>query len=91
MIVVLALMDEIGLQHAVEEVLGSDSKQGGTVNPLVRSDLVYFEGPKGGAIFSVGSIAWCGSLSHNSYENNVSRITDNVLKAFSSEDPIPSA
>jgi N,N-dimethylformamidase len=80
-----------GFQHAVEEVLGSDSKQGGTVNPLVRSELVYFEAPKGGGVFSVGSIAWCGSLSHNSYENNVSRITDNVLKAFSSEHRLPSA
>ena len=71
-------------QHAVEEVLGSDSKQGGTVNPLVRGDMVYFEGPKGGAVFSVGSITWCGSLSHNNYENNVSRITGNVLTQFAS-------
>ena len=41
-------------QHVVEEVLLSDSKQGGTVNPLVKGDIVYFEGPKGGAVFSVG-------------------------------------
>ena len=75
-------------QHVVEEVLLSDSKQGGTVNPLVRGDMVYFEGRKGGAVFSVGSIAWCGSLSHNNYDNNVSRITDNVLRRFSSEEPL---
>ena len=60
------------------------------MNPLVRSELVYFEGPEGGVVFSVGSIAWCGSLSHSSYENNVSRITDNVLKAFSSEGAVRS-
>ena len=77
-----------GYQHVVEEVLLSDSKQGGTVNPLVRGDMVYFEGPKGGAVFSVGSIAWCGSLSHNDYDNDVSRITENVLRRFVSEDPI---
>ena len=47
-------------QHVIEEVLISDSSQGGTVNPLVRADMVYFEGPKGGAVFSVGSISWCG-------------------------------
>ena len=69
-------------QHAVEEILNTNPWEGGTKNPLVRSDLVYFEGPKSGAVFSVGSIAWCSSLSHNHYENNVSRITENVLKKF---------
>ena len=47
--------------------------------------MVYFETPNKGAVFSVGSIAWCGALSHNGYENNVSRITENVLRQFSSE------
>ena len=75
-------------QHVVEEVLLSDSRQSGTVNPMVKGDMVYFEGPKGGGVFSVGSITWCGSLSHNDYDNNVSRITDNVLRRFSSENPI---
>ena len=75
-------------QHVVEEVLISDSKQGGSVNSMVKGDMVYFEGENGGAVFSVGSIAWCGSLSHNNYDNNVSKITDNVLKRFSAEDPI---
>ena len=62
--------------------------QGGSGNPLVRADMVYMEGPNGGAVFSVGSISWCGSLSHNGYDNNVSRITGNVLRRFSSEEPI---
>lgn len=48
----------------------------------IHADMVYFETPGGGAVFSVGSIGWCGSLSHNGYENNVSRITENVLKKF---------
>ncbi len=61
-------------------------RRGGSQNPLVRSDLVYFEGPAGGGVFSVGSIAWCGSLSHNDYDNNVSRITKNVLDRFASDD-----
>jgi N,N-dimethylformamidase len=43
---------------------------------------VYFETPNGGAVFSVGSITFCGSLSHNNYDNNVSRIVDNVLNGF---------
>ena len=41
--------------------------------------MVYFETANGGAVFSAGAIAWCGGLSHNGYDNNVSRITDNVL------------
>lgn len=72
----------------IEEVLSSDSRQGGTVNPKVRADMVYCEYPKGGAVFSASSIAWCGALSHNGYENNVSRITDNVLRRFAAEGPL---
>ena len=62
--------------------------QGGSVNPLVRGDIVFYEGPKGGAVFSVGSISWCGALSHNDYDNDVSRMTDNVLRRFISEEEI---
>ena len=76
-------------QHVIEEVLASGSPEGGSENPLVRADMVYFEGPKGGAVFSVGSISWCGALSYNKYRNPVSRITDNVLTRFASDDPLP--
>ena len=76
-------------QHVVEEVNQSNSQQGGTVNELVKADMVYLQYPKGGGVFSVGSISWCGSLSYNSYDNNVSRITDNVLRRFSSAGPLP--
>ncbi len=49
----------------------------------ISSDMVYFETPRGGAVFSVGSIAYLGALSHNDYDNNVSRVTENVLRRFS--------
>lgn len=75
-------------QHVVEEVLMTDPLQGGTVNPEVRADMVYFEYPNGGAVFATGSIAWCGALSHNNYDNTVSRITDNVLRRFASDEPL---
>ncbi len=61
----------------------------GSQNELVRADLAFFETPAGGAVFSTGSIAWCGSLSHNGYDNNVARITGNVLRRFL--DPTPFA
>src|SRR6202030_3283862 len=72
-------------QHVVEEVNEANSKQGGTVNPLVKADMIYFETRSGGAVFSTSSIAWCGSLFYNGYNNNVSRITENVLKQFASD------
>ena len=71
-------------QHVIEEVSIADSQQGGAINPLVKGDMVYFETSGDGAVFSVGSIAWCGSLSHANYDNNVSRITANVLNKFTS-------
>jgi len=39
-------------------------------------------------VFSAGSITWFGSLSYNGYDNNVSRISENVLKRFVSEEPL---
>ncbi len=69
-------------QHVVEEVDQSDSKQGGSTNPLVRADMVYVPYPRGGGVFSVGSISWCGSLSYNEYDNTVSQVTGNVLRRF---------
>jgi N,N-dimethylformamidase len=69
-------------QHVIEECLASSPHEGGTTQPLVRADIVYFEGPNGGAVFSTGSIAWSGCLSANGYDNNVSRMTENVLRRF---------
>ena len=51
-------------------------------DPKVRSDLVFFECPNGGAVFSTGSITWGASLAHDTFDNNVSRITENVLRRF---------
>jgi N,N-dimethylformamidase len=78
-------------QHVVEQINTSNSAQpGGTENPLVRADMVYLEYPDDGAVFATSSIAWCGSLSFNDYRNHVSRITENVLRRFVSDDPLPS-
>ena len=58
------------------------------VNPHVRADMVFFETPQGGAVWSTGSIAWCASLGHDNYDNNVADITDNVLRRFADPAPI---
>lgn len=52
------------------------------VHPKVRADMVLFERPGGGAVFSVGSIAWSTAMTHNDGDNAVSRITANVLDRF---------
>jgi len=53
----------------------------------IRADMVFFETNGGGAVFSVGSIAWAGSLSHRDYDNSVSTVTRNVLTRFLADEP----
>ena len=65
-----------------EEFLETGPALSADENPNARADLVFVETPNAGAVFAVGSIAWAGSLSSNNYDNNVSRITENVLRRF---------
>ena len=55
---------------------------GEPMEKLIRADMVYFETPAGGRVFSTGSITFCGSLLHNDGDNNISRIVANVLDRF---------
>ena len=56
-------------------------------DPRVRADMTFFETPSGGAVFSTGSISYAGALSHDGYDNDIARLTGNVLKRFI--DPTP--
>lgn len=49
---------------------------------LIRSDIVFFETPRNGAVFSVGSITYCGALLTNNGDNDIARLTKNVLERF---------
>ena len=49
---------------------------------LVHADIVYFDVPGGGMVFSTGSITFCGSLPWNGFDNNVSRLLKNVMGHF---------
>ncbi len=73
----------------VEDLLFNLPGCTGTQCDWVRSDLVFFETPNGGAVWSVGSIAFAGALSHNNYDNNVSRLTENVVRRFIDPAPFP--
>ncbi len=55
---------------------------GEPVDQLLRADMVYFQLPSGGEVFSTGSITFCGSLPHNNFDNNVSALLANVVDRF---------
>jgi N,N-dimethylformamidase len=71
--------------HVVEEIYSANT---GPVEALVKADMVFFEYPNDGAVFSVGSISWDGALSYNDYNNTVARVTYNVMKRFASDEPL---
>ena len=71
-----------------EELISNYPGTDGIESPKVRADMVFFETPNGGAVFSTGSTAWAGSLGQNGYDNNVSRITGNVLRRFAADEPL---
>ncbi|MFU1926331.1 N,N-dimethylformamidase beta subunit family domain-containing protein [Bordetella hinzii] len=67
----------------LEELIAPPSyKDGGRAASLVRADMVYFELPRGGAVFAVGSITFCGSLPWNHFDNPVSTLMKNLVAHF---------
>lgn len=74
-------------QRVVEEVHATSRFEGGLTCDDVRSDVVIFETVKGGTVFSTGSISWCSTLSWNGYDNDVSRLTANVIDHILAKSP----
>ncbi len=56
---------------------------------FTRADVVFFETPNGGAVFSSSSISWNGSLNEQDRQNDVARITGNVIRRFLDPTPFP--
>ncbi len=52
---------------------------------LIRAEIIFCPKPNGGALFSVGSISFCGSLNHNGGDNGVSRMLENVVRRFAGD------
>jgi N,N-dimethylformamidase len=52
-----------------------------------RADLTLLQRDGAGSVLSVSSICWSGSLSHRGYDNDVARITANVLRGFLAGEP----
>ena len=70
-----------------EELLDPVPSGTGTQTDQIRADMVFFETPAGGAVFSVGSIAYAGALAWNRFDNDIARVTCNVLTRFLDEAP----
>jgi N,N-dimethylformamidase len=61
---------------------------GAARNPKVHSDLVLVPRENGGAVFSVGSIAFAGALLADGYRTDVSVLLGNVFDRFVSGAPV---
>ena len=57
--------------------------------PWAQADLVFFETPNGGAMFSTGSITWISAALENDFDNDVAMITRNVINRFLDPTPFP--
>ena len=78
-------------QLTIEDAPMMLSGMGGREHPKVRADMVLVPGAQGGAVFSVGSITWLGSLPWNGFDNNVARVTENVYRRFAERSTAPEA
>ena len=72
-----------------EELLSNMvSINGEKIEDLVRGEIVYFDTPSGGAVFSVGSITFCGSLwnpANRGFNGPISCLLENVVRKFAGE------
>lgn len=80
--------------HSVNAVLVPEEQffphagMNGIEHPRIRADLVYFTTPGGGAVFSASSMTWSGSLPFNNGDNNVAKLTANILRTFMADEPV---
>jgi len=63
-----------------EQLTHITNLSGGPEKDALHADMVYIEYPGGGSVFATGSITFCGSLPWNNFDNNISRLLENVVK-----------
>ncbi|QBY02250.1 N,N-dimethylformamidase large subunit [Rhodophyticola sp. CCM32] len=63
-----------------EQLTHLTNLSGGPAGDVMHADMIYFDVPGGGSVFSTGSITFCGSLPWNNFDNNISRLLENVLR-----------
>jgi len=62
-----------------EQLTHLTNLSGGSEQASKHADMIYIEAPGGGSVFATGSITFCGSLPWNNYDNDVSRLLENVI------------
>ena len=72
-----------------EEISYAFPGRGGTQDPQVRGDMIYFTTPNDGAVFAAGSIAWSQALPCKGGDNNVGTVMRNLLNAFVKDGSLP--
>ncbi|HEY8548155.1 MAG TPA: N,N-dimethylformamidase beta subunit family domain-containing protein [Acidimicrobiales bacterium] len=77
------------MQLVSEDIPVTHPNVRGDLSDDIRADLCFMETGNGGAVFSVGSMNWCGSLYHQKYDNDVARVSRNVLQRFLDPAPFP--
>jgi len=77
------------LSQALKKAVSEYSPEVKEVSKNNRPDLFslnneteLFQNDKGGKVFSVGSITFCGSLPYNNFKNNISTLLKNILNNF---------
>ncbi|MBX2882188.1 MAG: hypothetical protein KTR32_19730, partial [Granulosicoccus sp.] len=62
-----------------EQLTHLTNLSGGPEKDVLHADMIYTVYPGGGSVFATGSITFCGSLPWNNFENNISRLLQNVM------------
>lgn len=66
----------------IEDFTSSNPEMTDPGSAQVRADMVLVPRGRGGAVFSAGSAAWCGSVTAGGDGNSAARVTENVLRRF---------
>jgi len=74
-------------QPVPEDLTMCHPAQSAAYEPGLRAEMVFFETAGGGAVLSVGSVAFAGALPWNHGKNSASRLIQNALCRFL--DPCP--
>ncbi len=72
-----------------DEIVFNHAAVTGDANRRVRADMIYTRFRSGGGVFATGSISWAASLGWNGYDNDVARISSNVLRRFAADRALP--
>jgi N,N-dimethylformamidase len=74
---------------SIEEILYPYPGLAGTQDYRIRADIIYFNTPNDGAVFSTGSIGFGQALPAMNFENNISKQLGNVVDALIKPGALP--